>query len=151
MANSITASTVSPFTGLLLSDSNYYVTASFPSASAAASSSPSLFFPNVDYPTVGKFIVQVSNPLLGGSAGGVSSFVTLQESNDNSTWNNVAPYSSSVLTLTDSSGTIAASSQQLLLTPKAKPYLRIQVTVPAGGSSLTGISGSTGVVLQALF
>ena len=147
MANSITASTVSPFTGLLLEDANYVVTGAFVVGTTGTTYTPSVNLANVDYPVVGKFIVQVFNTALTNTAGGVQSWISLQESSDNSTFNNIGAFTSSLLTFTDSSGTAAAGTTQVLLTPKAKQYLRAAAVVNTGGSTAGGITGSFGLAL----
>lgn len=138
MANSITASTVSPFTGLLLTDSNFITTASF-GGSATTASTPSLAFANIDYPTVGKFIVQVAATNTTVGTGSVN--VVLQESNDNTTWNNIAVFANPIFV---SSGSVPGSVQ-VLLTPQAKTYLRAQA------QTLTGNNATGSITLSALF
>lgn len=162
MATSITASTVSPFTGLLNQDVNFNVSASFPVVSlstsasvvvgvfAVSASSPAIYYPNVDYPTVGQFIVKVYHGALTNTSNSAVITVGLQESNDNVTWNNIAAFSTGLVSSTDNGAlATAANSMQVLLTPQAKPYLRAVATVPASGSSAGGVTGSFGI--QTLF
>lgn len=136
MANSITASTVSPFTGLLLTDAQYIATASF--ATATTASTPALTFNNIDYPTVGQFIVQVSATNTTTTTGSVN--ITLQESSDNTNWNNIAVFANPLLV---SSGSVASNSVQVLLTPQAKTYLRASATsigaLPTGSMTLSAL------------
>jgi hypothetical protein len=148
MANSITASTNSPYSSLNLQDVNFNVSAAFGSASQAATT-PSLYIPNIGFPEIGKFIVQVYNTSLTGTAGTVSSNINLQESNDNSTWNNISVFSSSLLAITNTAGSASAGTSQVLLTPSAKSYLRAQSSTVNGGATAGGITGSFG--LQLLF
>ena len=149
MATSITASTVSPFTGLLLEDVNFNVSAAFPAYNAnfaVSASTPSIFYPNVDYPTVGKFIVQAYNTTLTNTSNSAVITVGLQESNDNVTWNNIAAFATGLVSSTDNGAlATAANSTQVLLTPKAKPYLRAVATVPVSGSTAGGVTGSFGI------
>ena len=158
MSTSITASTVSPFTGLELQDTNFNVSASWPAVvrvisasvvvgvAAVSASSPSIYYPNVCYPTVGKFIVQVYNSALTNSSASFTNYVGLQESSDNVVWNDIAVFTSSLLTCTDNGalGT-PAGTVQVLLTPQAKPYLRAQATAVLSGSTFGGITGSFGI------
>lgn len=148
MANSITASTNSPFSGLLLQDVNFNVSASV-GASATTSSTPSIAYANVDYPTVGKFIVQAFLGQVTATAGTAAIGVTLQESIDNVNWNNIAVFASPLVSSSNSSGTASAASVQVLLTPNAKTYLRAQCYVPSGSVLPNGGSGSFGI--QTLF
>ena len=150
MSTSITASTVSPFTGLELQDASYVATATWVSASAAnvSSSTAALYLPNVDYPTTGKFIVQVFNNALTNTANSNTNYVKLQESNDSVIWNDIAVFTSSLLPCTDNgSNATPAGSVQVLLTPNAKPYLRASGVSVLLGSTSGGITGSYGVAL----
>lgn len=140
MANSITASTVSPFSGLLLSDANYVTSASL---GVATNNTPSLFFPNIDYPTVGKFVVQVALTAATNTTGSIN--VVLQESVDNANWTTIAIFANPLVTAATTSQSSSAASAQVLLSPNtAKPYLRAQAV-----ALTTGATGS--VVLSALF
>lgn len=136
MANSITASTVSPFSGLLLSDANYVATASF--TAAATSSTPALFFPNLQYPTTGKFIIQVATINTTVSTGSVN--IVLQESSDGTTWNNIATNANPLIA---TSGSVASASVQVSLDPAAKSYLRANAisigALPTGSVTLTAL------------
>jgi hypothetical protein len=145
---SITGSTNSPYSGLNLQDVNFSVSAAFGSASQVATT-PAIFYPNVGYPDVGRFIVQVYNTSLSGTAGTAAAAINLQESNDGITWNNIAAFSSSLLTVTNTAGSASAGTAQVLLTPNAKPYLRATATTAAGGATASGITGSFGI--QTLF
>ena len=149
MANSITASTNSPFSGLNLQDVNFSVSATFPSASAASGSTAAIYFPNVGYPEVGRFIVQVYNTSLTNTAGTNAATIGLQESNDGISWNNIAAFSSSLLVVTNTAGSASAGTAQVLLTPTAKSYLRAVASTAAGGATAGGITGSFGI--QTLF
>lgn len=158
MATSITASTVSPFTSLLLQDVVYNVTQSWPVVSisksasvnlgvfAVSASSPAVYYPNVGFPTVGKFIVSVYTTALTNTSGSVVSSVKLQESSDNVNWNDIAVFSTTLCSTTDN-GALAspAASTQVLLAPSAKSYLRAVATVPTSGSSYGGVTGSFGI------
>jgi hypothetical protein len=148
MATSITASTNSPYSMLNLQDINFNVSAGFGSSSLTAST-PAIFYPNVGYPEVGRFAVQVYNTALVGTAGTAAAYVGLQESNDGITWNNIAAFSSSLLAITNTAGSASAGTSQVLLTPNAKPYLRAVSTTNAGGAIAAGITGSFGI--QTLF
>jgi len=150
MATSITASTVSPFTGLALQDSLYVATQTWVSASAAnvSSSTAALYLPNVDYPAVGKFIVQVYNNALTNTNNSATNYVKLQESNDSVIWNDIAVFTSSLLPVLDNGNNYTtASSVQVLLPPTVKPYIRASGVSVLLGSTAGGITGSYGVAL----
>lgn len=140
MANSITASTVSPFSGLLLQDSNFIVTTSFGGSATTASSAP-ITFANIQLPTVGKFIVNIASSNTTTTSGSVN--IVLQESSDNTNWNNIAVFANPIVV---STGSISAPTPtQVLLTPQAKTYLRVQA------QTLTGNNATGSVTLSALF
>lgn len=144
MSNSITASNVAPFSGLILSDANYTVTSNFPAAGATGSS-PSLFFPNIEYPTVGKMIVQLTNTALTNSSGSANNYVGLQHSIDNVNWVAIPQFTASLLVITDSgalTSPASATPAQVLLPPNVNPYIRANATVLAGGATTGGITGS---------
>lgn len=145
MSNSITASTQSPFSGLLMEDANYNVVGTFPAATSGTTYTPSVYFPNVNYPVVGSFVVQLYNSALTNTSSSVTSYAGLQESGDGVNWNNIAVFTSSLLTFTDNGGSAPAGYVQVLLTPNAKPYLRAFATVPATGATAGGITGSYGI------
>lgn len=145
---SITGSTNSPFSGLNLQDVNFSVSAAFGSASQATTTT-AVYFPNLGYPEVGRFIVQVYNTALTGTAGTVAANIVLQESSDGTTWNNITAFSTSSLPVTNTAGSASAGTAQVLLTPTAKSYLRAQATVASGGAIAAGITGSYGI--QTLF
>lgn len=144
MANSITASTVSPFSGLLLQDVNYNVSASFPVPTllgAVTGSTTSINYANLDYPTVGKFIVQLNINSTNASAA-TPVTASLLESSDNVNFNQIAVFST---TMAGNSGT-GSTSVQVLLTPQAKPFLKAWVSIPASGSaSGTALTGTYGI------
>jgi hypothetical protein len=144
---SITASTNSPYSNYNLQDTNFNASTSFASSSFS-SSTAAVFYPNVGEPEVGRFVVQVYNTALQGTAAG-GAFIGLQESNDGVTWNNISAFSSSLLTVTNTAGSASAGTAQVLLTPNAKSYLRAQATTNAGGAVSGGITGSFGI--QTLF
>ena len=148
MTTSITASTVSPFTGLLLQDSNYNASASFPAAGGTVGATPSVYYPNVDYPTVGKFIVQVYNTAVTNTSSSATISMSLQHSADNSTWVNIPQFAASLLSFTDAGsagatgGSAVAGTTQVLLPPNVNPYVRVVTSVPTGGSTSGGLTGS---------
>jgi hypothetical protein len=155
---SITSSYSGPFNGLLLQDVVFNVSASWPSASvstsasvnvgvfAVSASTPNIYYPNLDFPTVGQFVVQVYTTALTNSSGSVTSSVRLQESKDGNSWNDVSVFSSTLCSTIDN-GALAspAVNTYVLLAPNAKPYLRATATVPATGSTYGGVTGSFGI------
>jgi hypothetical protein len=143
MANSITASTVSPYSGLLLQDTNFNVSATFPSASLTGSTA-AIQFANLNYPTVGQFEVQLYNTALSNSAGGLTVSMSLQDSADGVTFAAIPAFGTTMLGATDSSGTVVAGSITVLLPPTVRTYVRAWVSVPSGAGTSGGITGSFG-------
>ena len=131
MANSITASNSNaPFNSLLLTDANYMVSASY---AATSTVSPSVNF-NVanPYPTTANVIVYVYTTA---QAAGTGSQIVLQESADNSAWNNIAIFANPVL-----SGSASTTNASVILGPNAKQYLRASASNYSGGTP-TGVFG----------
>jgi len=147
MSQSITASNVAvPFTTPLLQDSNYIVSASWPSP-GTSTTTPSMNFPNLCWPTVGKFVIQLSTTAINGTSGSQNYTASLQDSADNVTFTNVAAFASNLLTTQDSSGTASAASVQVELTPTAKQYLRAAL----GSAPQNTLAPTGSVTLTALF
>jgi len=138
MATSITASTQSPYSLPLLQDVNYNVSASWP-ATATSGSTPSIYFANLDWPTVGQFALSVYSSAVTGINAGSSSYVTLQWAPDNATWVTIPPLSASVITAAST-----AVSQLVLLPPPANSsvgyYVRAQAT-----TNQPSLAGSFGI------
>lgn len=137
MANSITASTSTPYNSLLLTDQNYIVTASYGATATTASTSAVNFQTATPYPTTANVLVFVSASNSTTSTGSVS--IVLQESSDNSTW---TPAANIANPLFSSSGSVSGQTATVGLQPGAKQYLRLAAistvgTVPTGSFSLT--------------
>lgn len=133
---SITASN-SAFSGPLLQDVNFNTSASFnaPTAlSAVTSSTVSIYFPNIQYPTDTKFVVQL-NLAPTGVVGAVPITASLQESSDNVTFTNVAIFRD---ILASNSGT-GSTTTQVVLGPSSKPYIRAWANSP-NSASATGVA-----------
>ena len=143
MANSITASTFSPYSNTLLVDQTQ--TGSFPAAGATGSTAP-LLFPNIGWPEVGSFTVTVYNTALTNTSGSATIGLYLQDSNDGVTYTNVATFAQPLCSTVDGGALSApAASTQVLLTPASKPYVRAIAIVPTGGATAGGITGSFGI------
>jgi hypothetical protein len=149
--NSITASTVSPISTLNLGDSQYTTTLSWP-ASATTTQSAALYFPNLNYPVVGEFILQLSTTAITPTTNSLVYSASLQDSVDGVTFAQMAVFSSTLFSTTDASGTAPVTTVQVLLPPPAanpRPYIRATLGTPA---SIGGQSGPTGsFTLKALF
>ena len=154
MSTSITSSTSSPYTGLLFQDVNYTVSSSL-SASAGVVATPSILFPNISFPEVGHFIVQVYNGTVLNTTSSLVYSMSLQHSKDNVTWVAIPQFSSTLLTTTDSGsggyagGTGSAGTAQVLLPPNVNPYVRAVAGIPANGFYTGGLNGTFGI--QTLF
>lgn len=134
---SITGSTQSPFSSPLLQDVNYDVSVAWP-LTATTAVTPSVFFANLDWPTVGHFALSVYSTALTNNAPASASTVALQWGTDNSNFVNVTPLSTTVITATS-----ASVSQLVLLPPPSNTsvgyYVRAQGTT--NGVGLVGTFG----------
>lgn len=126
--SSITASNASaPFNSLLLTDSNYVVTASFGASATTASSNAVNFQNATPYPTTANVIAYVSYVNTTAATGSVS--IVLQESSDNSTFTACANLANPIAS---STGSVASGNVSVGLQPGAKQYLRVSAITPAG-------------------
>ncbi len=143
--SSITASNAGvPYTLPLQQDVNFNTSNSFPSASISGST-PSVYYANLQYPTTGKFVVQVYNTALTNTNNAAVISMSLEDSADNVTFAPIAVFSPTLLTATDSAGSAPAGNVQVQLAPTARPYLRVRASVPNSGSKAGGITGSYGL------
>ena len=136
MATSITASnSAAPFNSLLLTDSNYIVTAALNATNAVT---PSVNF-NVanPYPTIASTLIYITATDTQTNASG--SAIYLQESADNSTWTNAANFAAPI-------GKVSGSTTFTPVTVNygtnnSKQYLRLSASNttgnPTGSVTLT--------------
>ena len=126
MSQSITASVINaPFNGLLDSDINFQVSSAYQTNGVTPSVN---FLVTQPWPVTSNGIVYVySNALTGTNSS--SSYLTLQDSPDNSTWTAVANLANPILTATSSS----AVSGNISLQYGGQQYLRLSSSNQAGG------------------
>lgn len=128
---SITGSTTTPFNSLLLQDATFNVSASW-GASATTASTPSVNFQVANpWPTSAECIINVYTNQILNTSGSQVYGVALQESADNSSWNNIAIFFNPIVSATDASNTGSAATTQVILGPNAKQYLRAIGVTPA--------------------
>ncbi len=155
--NSITASTVSPYTLPLLQDPVYNTSASLP-IGGTTGYTPALYFPNLQYPTCGKFTITLYNTAINDNftSASVSNVTTsvsmsLQDSTDGVTFTQIARFPTNLLTAVDVTtlSSSVAGNVVVFHGPTNKPYLRGVAIVNTGSTVTTGgITGSFGIITQ---
>lgn len=134
-----------PFNSRNLRDANYIKSSSLQTSLVT----PSLdFIQATPYPTTEQVILQAT---LGATtttlANGVTASIAWQDSADNSSFSNITQLGSFAVIGTT---TLAATSQQVLLSPSVRRYVRVAATfTDSGSNSTTNYTGS--LTASALF